>query len=118
MISRWPRSSRVTLSLAVDELSGQMFAELLRCASNCCGANIRSWLGPAETGPSSIANETVFEPRGLNRELRSLVHQKAGMTPLWSEALGSFPEGLAPPAGTEAAAPAGPGAGERLGCES
>jgi hypothetical protein len=27
--------------------------------------------------PFSIANETVFEPRGLKRELRSLVHQKA-----------------------------------------
>jgi hypothetical protein len=53
-----------------------------------------------------------------NRELRSLFHQKAGMTLLWSEVLGSFLEGLAPPAGTEAAAPAGPGAGERLGCES
>ena len=26
-------------------------------------------------GHSSIANETVFEPRGLNRELQSLVHQ-------------------------------------------
>ena len=42
----------------------------------------------------------------------------AGMTCLWSEVLESFPEGLAPPAGREAAAPAGPGAGERLGCES
>jgi len=31
-----------------------------------------------------------------------------------SEVLESFPEGLAPPAGREAAAPAGPGAGERL----
>ena len=69
-------------------------------------------------GHSSIANETVFEPRGLNRELQSLVHQKAGMTLLWSEVLGSFPEGLAPPAGTEAAVPADPGASERLGCES
>jgi len=61
---------------------------------------------PQRHGPSSIANETAFEPRVLNREL------------LWSEVLGSFPEGLAPPAGREAAAPAGPGAGERLGCES
>jgi hypothetical protein len=67
---------------------------------------------------SSIANETVFEPRGLKREPQSLVHQKAGMTLLWSEVLGSFPEGLAPPAGTEAAVPEVPGAGERLGCES
>jgi Cytochrome P460 len=73
---------------------------------------------PQRHGASSIANETVFEPRGLNRELRSLIHQYAGMTLLWSGVLGSFPEGLAPPAGTEAAAPAGPGAGERLGCES
>jgi hypothetical protein len=69
-------------------------------------------------GPSSIANETVFEPHGLKRELRSLVHQKAGMTLFWSEVLGSFPEGLALPAGTEAAVPADPGAGERPGCES
>jgi len=30
-------------------------------------------------GPSTIENETVFGPRGLNRELDSLVHQKAGM---------------------------------------
>ena len=50
MISRWLRSSRVTLSLAVDELSEQMFAELLRCASNCCGANIRSWHDPEALG--------------------------------------------------------------------
>ena len=28
-------------------------------------------------GPSPIANATVFEPRGLNCELQSLVHQKA-----------------------------------------
>src|SRR5262245_44890198 len=57
-------------------------------------------------GPSFIANETVLEPRALNCEL------------LWSVVLESFPEGLAPPAGREAAAPAGPGAGERLGCGS
>src|SRR5262249_33778205 len=57
-------------------------------------------------------------PRGLNRELRFSVHQKVGMTLLWSEVLGSFPEGLAPPAGTEVAVPADPGAGELLGCES
>jgi hypothetical protein len=69
-------------------------------------------------GHSSIASATAFEPRGLNRELQSLVHQRAGMTLLWSEVLGSFPEGLAPPAGTEPAVPADPGAGERLGCES
>jgi hypothetical protein len=31
-------------------------------------------------GPSIIANETVFEPPGLNRELYALVHQMAGMT--------------------------------------
>ena len=68
--------------------------------------------------PLSIANETGFEPLALNRELRLLVYQKAGLIPLWSEVLGSFPEGLAPPAGREAAAPAGPGAGERRGCES
>src|SRR5262249_46628787 len=80
--------------------------------------NRRAFRTPQKHGPSSIANETVFEPRGLNRELRSLVHQKAGMTLLWSEVLGSFPEGLAPAAGKEAAAPPGPGAGERLGCES
>jgi hypothetical protein len=75
-------------------------------------------LGAERHSPSSIANGTVFAPRGLNRELRSLVHQKAAMTLLWSEVPGSFPEGLAPPAGKEAAAPAGPGAGERPGCES
>ena len=73
---------------------------------------------PLRHCPSSIANEIVFEPRGLNRELRPLVHQKAGMTLLCSEVLGSFPEGLAPPAGTAAEVPADPGAGERLGCES
>jgi hypothetical protein len=61
---------------------------------------------PQGHGPSFIANEIVFEPRGLNREL------------LWSEVPGSFPEGLAPPAGREAAAPAGPGGDERLGCEN
>src|SRR5262245_65651459 len=33
-------------------------------------------------GPSSISNETVLEPRALNREL------------FWSEVLESFPEGL------------------------
>ena len=59
----------------------------------------------------------MFEPGGLNRELQLLV-QEAGMTLLWSEVLGSFPEGLAPLAGTEAAVPADPEAGERLGCES
>jgi hypothetical protein len=71
-----------------------------------------------EAGPYFIASETVFEARGLNRELRTLLLQKAGMTLLWPEALGSSPEGLAPPAGTEAAVPADPGAGESLGCES
>ena len=74
--------------------------------------------GPPEARPSSIANETVFEPRSLNGELRSLVHEKASMTLFWFEVLGSFPEGLAPPAGTETAVPADPGAGECLGCES
>ena len=69
-------------------------------------------------GLSTIANETVFEPPGLDRELSSLVQQKAEMTLLWSEVLGSFPAGLAPPAGIEAAVPADPGGGERLGCES
>src|SRR5262249_51244825 len=73
---------------------------------------------PAEARPSSIANETVFELGGLNRELGSLVHQKAGMMLLWSEVLGSFRQGLAPPVGTEEAVPVDPGAGERLGYES
>ena len=71
-----------------------------------------------EAGPYFIASETVFEARGLNRELQSLVHQRAGMILLWSEVLGTFQEGLASPAGTKAAVPANPGAGERLGCES
>jgi hypothetical protein len=69
------------------------------------------------TGCCGHASDTLSEgeKRGI---IRSLVHQKPGMTLLWSEVLGSFPEGLAPPAGREAAAPASPGAGERLGCES
>ena len=50
--------------------------------------------------------------------LRSLLHQRARLTLLWSEVLENFPEDLVPPAGREAAAPADPGAGERLGCES
>ena len=42
-------------------------------------------------GHSSIANETVFEPRGLNGELQSLVHQKAGMTSSLVRGAGKFP---------------------------
>ena len=78
----------------------------------------RGFVGADRAELLLIANETVFEPRGLNRGLRSLAQQIAGMTFLWSEVLGSFPEGLAPPAGTKAAVRADLGDGERLGCES
>src|SRR5262245_20284880 len=42
-------------------------------------------------GPSSIVDETVFEPRGLNRKLRSLVRQKAGMSLFVVRGAGKFP---------------------------